>query len=230
MATCSVPTCTHLAVGRLFCPGHYSRWFAKGDVLAHIPLRKHIRKPRPDTFADRFWARVDQSGGPDACWPWMGGKNSRGYGQVNGWIYPDRTYKVILTHRAAYILTHGAIPEEQELDHTCHTKVCDLANKCPHRACCNDQHLEPVTRQTNFDRSRASLHIVKAQAVRAQLMRALTHCKYGHLYDEKNTRYTKIGTRYCLTCQRFGSRATRKRKKLAKASLIYKEIDQRDIS
>lgn len=28
----------------------------------------------------RFWSKVDASGGPDACWPWTGSRNSDGYG------------------------------------------------------------------------------------------------------------------------------------------------------
>lgn len=26
-------------------------------------------------FPDRFWAKVDRTGGPDACWPWLGARN-----------------------------------------------------------------------------------------------------------------------------------------------------------
>lgn len=29
-----------------------------------------------------FWSRVDRSGGPDACWPWLGEVNRKGYGQA----------------------------------------------------------------------------------------------------------------------------------------------------
>ncbi len=30
---------------------------------------------------DRYLAKVDKSGGPDACWPWTGSLN-KGYGQI----------------------------------------------------------------------------------------------------------------------------------------------------
>ena len=31
-----------------------------------------------------FWPKVDQSGGPDACWPWLGRFDSDGYGICGG--------------------------------------------------------------------------------------------------------------------------------------------------
>ena len=32
------------------------------------------------TTAERFWAKVDTSGGLFACWEWQGNRNDRGYG------------------------------------------------------------------------------------------------------------------------------------------------------
>lgn len=54
--------------------------------------------------AKGFWSRVDQSAGPDACWPWLGAVNRKGYGR--------RHYqgKVTLAHRVALLLTGHAIP------------------------------------------------------------------------------------------------------------------------
>jgi hypothetical protein len=54
---------------------------------------------------ERFWSRVDRSGGPDACWPWVG--NSRytsGYGRV--WFCG----KDARSHRVAYTLAVGDTP------------------------------------------------------------------------------------------------------------------------
>jgi hypothetical protein len=212
MTTCSVPSCTILAVTRGLCQGHYKRLKNKGNVFADLPLR---RRDRSLTFEERFWARIDQSGGPDACWPWLGYKQRHGYGQVSGWHKPSHTCTIIQTHLAAYILTYGPVPASLVLDHTCHTRACDLGDECPHRACCNPKHLEPVTRTVNTHRSRASLHVRIAQAARAQQLRALTHCKRGHPLTEDNIRYTQSGGRDCLTCKKIHYREEQQRKKSA---------------
>ena len=33
------------------------------------------------SVAKRFWASVDRLGGRNACWPWLGYRDKRGYGQ-----------------------------------------------------------------------------------------------------------------------------------------------------
>lgn len=34
------------------------------------------------SISERFWANVDTSGGPDACWPWLKSVRGKGYGQA----------------------------------------------------------------------------------------------------------------------------------------------------
>lgn len=34
------------------------------------------------TVEDRFWSRVDRSGGSNACWPWSGSHHPAGYGRL----------------------------------------------------------------------------------------------------------------------------------------------------
>lgn len=41
------------------------------------------RGPKPKNPMDRFWSKVDQSGGADACWPWLGALHKFGYGMFN---------------------------------------------------------------------------------------------------------------------------------------------------
>ena len=77
---------------------------------------------RPNT-ADTFWARFDRTD-PDACWPWPGGKTSRGYGSTS-W-----RNKNVATHRLAYELANGPIPAGQFV---CH--------RCDYPPCCNPAHL-----------------------------------------------------------------------------------------
>ncbi len=81
----------------------------------------------------RFWAKVDRSGGPDACWPWTAAKNRHGYGKfkVNG--------KPELAHRIAYELVVGPLPVGLLLRH----------KQCGNPPCCNPAHLEPGTSEQN---------------------------------------------------------------------------------
>ena len=99
--------------------------------------------------ADRLSARVDRSGGPDACWPWTGGTVD-GYGRIR--VGPTN----VGAHRLAWELEHGPVPDGKVLDHTCHNGTeCPGGPTCPHRRCCNPRHAEPVTRGTNATRSHA---------------------------------------------------------------------------
>jgi HNH endonuclease len=98
-----------------------------------------------------FWAQVDQSGGPDACWPWTGYVHPNGYGQFGA-----HTPGTKLPHRIAYEYLVGPIPEGKMLDHLCHTNDpdCPGGNSDPHRRCCNPGHLEPVEPRINIARGR----------------------------------------------------------------------------
>jgi len=56
----------------------------------------------------RFWKKVDKTTNPDGCWEWTGSKNIWGYGKItiNG--------KDAGTHRVAWELTKGKIPNSEE--------------------------------------------------------------------------------------------------------------------
>lgn len=76
------------------------------------------------------------AGLPGFCWAWTGCLTSRGYGCVQ---LDGRRH---LTHRAAYTLLVGPIPDGLQLDHLCVNKPC-----------CNPQHGEPVTDKVNSERT-----------------------------------------------------------------------------
>lgn len=82
----------------------------------------------------RFWDRVDTSGGDDACWPWTLSTNDQGYGRM-GW-----GSKLELTHRIAWALGYnaGVFPDENVL----HT--------CDNPPCCNPAHLFIGTQDDNM--------------------------------------------------------------------------------
>ena len=104
--------------------------------LMHYKRMKRSGYLKPPTIAERFWSKVNRSGGRDACWLWQAGLGTGGYGQ----FAPE--HKSVLAHRVAYELTIGPIPEGQTLDHRCRTKIC-----------MNPTHLEIVTRAENRRRA-----------------------------------------------------------------------------
>jgi hypothetical protein len=65
----------------------------------------------------RFWAKIDRSGGPDACWRWLGTFDQNGYGLV-GWR-KDGTRHTTTAHRVALFLTNGHVDEERKVLHCC---------------------------------------------------------------------------------------------------------------
>jgi len=69
------------------------------------------------------------------CWVWRGAKTSSGYGSV---AHRGRIWS---SHRLAYTLLAGDVPEGLQLDHLCRNKLC-----------CNPAHLEPVTAKQNRNR------------------------------------------------------------------------------
>lgn len=71
-----------------------------------------------------FFDWVDQSGGPNSCWPWLSGDNGSGYGHF------QRNGKKYYAHREAYEIVNGPILDGLYVLH-----------KCDNRPCCNPQHL-----------------------------------------------------------------------------------------
>lgn len=175
---CTIEGCGKPVLGRGWCSMHYARWRFHGDPLSE--MRRYVRqgdkcahegcesKPKRrglcetharlqikygttmDPRERKFWAQVDKRG-PDECWPWTGYMQYNGYG-----VRSTHRRETRLAHRIAYEYVIGPIPDGLVLDHLCHTRdpQCADVNECPHRRCCNPEHLEPVTRRENIARGR----------------------------------------------------------------------------
>lgn len=91
-------------------------------------------------IGERFWAKVDKTGGASACWPWTGKPIvGTGYGRVR--VGEGRSARA---HRVAYMLACGPIPDGL-----------DVLHRCDNRTCCNPEHLFTGTNGDN-NRDRAS--------------------------------------------------------------------------
>jgi hypothetical protein len=80
---------------------------------------------------------VEERGHTSPCWIWTGPVTHQGYGRTS---VPGVGPRVRF-HRASYEAHRGAIPDGLCLDHLCSV-----------RACCNPDHLEPVTPMENTRR------------------------------------------------------------------------------
>lgn len=127
-------------------------------VILGVGLLLHMKhKTAIERFTDKIIYEND-------CWRWTAYINPDGYGK-----FGDRSGHAVLSHRWSFEYYRYSIPANMQLDHLCRN-----------RWCVNPEHLEVVTKQTNFLRG---VHkFGKHQSDK-------THCKAGHEYDEVNTRF-----------------------------------------
>jgi hypothetical protein len=109
------------------------------DRIARVPRPSRAKPGR--SFAERFWEKVDRSGGADSCWPWSGTRWATGYGRVA--IGTRRR----AAHRVAWELTFGPLPSWAGPDSLC------ALHRCDNPPCCNPAHLFLGTSaENNHDR------------------------------------------------------------------------------
>jgi hypothetical protein len=98
---------------------------------------------KPQALSDRFWPKVQILGEND-CWNWIASANPRfGYGQI-GCRYrelgmEDDRRTMARSHRVAWFLRNGAIPNGLMVLH-----------RCDNVRCCNPTHLFLGTQKDNM--------------------------------------------------------------------------------
>ena len=125
-----------------------------------------------------FWSKVDRTGGPNACWPWLAAEDSNGYGAVK-WGGKKQN-----AHRVALELKLGRPLGDRML--ACHSRECTT------RLCCNPAHLREGTSRDNVEDMHATGGFDPAAVTRALIKT-----------NEESRFVGPPGTSWCVGCQDF---------------------------
>lgn len=176
-AVCTI--CGRPAVARGLCSSHYSRWQRHGDPLGGGAERSKYAAYA--TIEERFRSRYVVA--DNGCHIWKAALTGNGYGAFweNG--------RQVGAHVWAWEQLNGPVPAGLHLDHF----VCDTP------ACCNPEHVRPVTPRENTLRASNSVSAINARK---------THCVREHEFTPENTHTTPDGNRRCKTCMREWRAAT----------------------
>lgn len=133
----------------------------------------------------RFNAKVDRSGGLDACWIWLGATGGEGRGGPRGIFWFEG--KCHIAARIAWWIEKGKhLPDELMALH-----------KCDNPMCVNVSHLFPGTQSDNIQDCHAKGRNKGGRDKYTPL------CKFGHEYTPENTYVNACnGQRVCKECRK----------------------------
>jgi hypothetical protein len=89
------------------------------ETAADSKVVRLKRRRRSKPITERFWPKVDRSGGPDACWTWTAGRDDYGY----GWFYTTDG-KRRRSHIVSFEMVHGPVPRGLLVCHSCDNPPC----------------------------------------------------------------------------------------------------------
>jgi hypothetical protein len=107
----------------------------------HVPTLKRRKMIGNLPLGSDYRTRIDSSGGPSVCWPWIGPVDRYGYGVIS---------RLGRAHRIAREEFNGCKLDKDQV----------VRHSCDKPACCNPEHLEIGTQDDNVrdrvDRGRSA--------------------------------------------------------------------------
>lgn len=116
-ASCTIEGCDKPSRKRTYCVRHYGRWKRLGDANYIMPPRRG----HGETWTREQWVKVFNSRfqrTDSGCLEWAGHLNKHGYGRF---VFDGKQW---FTHRLAYVLGVGDIPNGLMVCHHCDNPPC----------------------------------------------------------------------------------------------------------